>query len=285
MLRQLLRTYWPFIVFFVLFLSLFAWIEEKSSREFGKCINEWAADDTANKPKQEGLIISKLVGLHALCVAKSVDRHNGFFSAFASFIVALFTYTLYTTTNKLWLSEERNFRVSQRAFVFIDSFNFEITTALDSNALVDLQYIPDRYHNDLGIYITRFAAQPRWKNGGSTPTRMMNIQVGWRGPVGQMPPDYVYKNGSEPFFLAPMSVEASGIVEMSGAQALVDYHLHYQGVEPNMFIWGRADYEDIFGNPHFVQWCYKLRLERHTGEKVRASFIQWGDYNRTDQSA
>ena len=52
-----------------------------------------------------------------------------------------------------------------------------------------------------------------------------------------------------------------------------------------IFIYGRADYDDVFGHHHFVQWCYTLRFERHQGEKVRASFIQWGEYNRTDEDA
>ena len=52
-----------------------------------------------------------------------------------------------------------------------------------------------------------------------------------------------------------------------------------------MFVWGRADYEDVYGTPHFVQWCYNVRFERHTVEKLRAHFIQWGEYNRSDESA
>jgi hypothetical protein len=54
------------------------------------------------------------------------------------------------------------------------------------------------------------------------------------------------------------------------------------GDEPPVFIWGRADYDDIFGSHHFIEWCYRLRFERHTGERMSAGFIQWGDYNRSD---
>lgn len=55
--------------------------------------------------------------------------------------------------------------------------------------------------------------------------------------------------------------------------------------EPMMFIWGRADHGDIFGRQHFTQWCYRIRFEGHDGRKLRAQFIQWGDYNCTDDAS
>ncbi|MGO9459647.1 MAG: hypothetical protein ACLP1W_05925, partial [Rhodomicrobium sp.] len=85
---------------------------------------------------------------------------------------------------------------------------------------------------------------------------------------------------------APNAVEPSGVIEIPPAQALINYGAWgCSGPEPKIFIWGRADYEDIFGEPHFVEWCYQLRFERYEGKKVRASFIQWNEYNRTDESA
>jgi hypothetical protein len=50
-----------------------------------------------------------------------------------------------------------------------------------------------------------------------------------------------------------------------------------------LFVWGRADYEDVFGKKHFTQWCYQFRPERHDGKNLRVSLIQWGPYNGTDE--
>ena len=55
------------------------------------------------------------------------------------------------------------------------------------------------------------------------------------------------------------------------------------GVEPFILIWGRADYEDVFQQKHFVEWCHRLRLSRTGGEKMSAGTFQWGDYNRSDE--
>ena len=74
-------------------------------------------------------------------------------------------------------------------------------------------------------------------------------------------------------------------MEIPGTQVLVNYGLNSVGAEPRIFLWGRADYEDVFGKTHFIEWCYRLRYESHRGEKLRASFIQWGDYNRSDEDA
>jgi hypothetical protein len=114
------------------------------------------------------------------------------------------------------------------------------------------------------------------------PTRKLTIQINWRGPAGPIPPDYIYKD-KKPFFLAPHAVEPSEFIEMPGVQVVIDYAITSLGAEPMIFIWGRADYEDIFEQPHFTEWYYQLRLERHKGKEMGANFIQWGDYNRTDE--
>jgi hypothetical protein len=78
------------------------------------------------------------------------------------------------------------------------------------------------------------------------------------------------------------AVEHSPVVEMPEARRIVDYGVHREGEEPACWIWGRADYEDIFGEPHFVEWCYQPRFDAHDGKTLRVTFIQWVEYNRTD---
>ena len=101
-------------------------------------------------------------------------------------------------------------------------------------------------------------------------------------PSGPIPPDYIYRNPPEPFFLAPKAIEPSAVIEVPSAPVLVDWALRPMGLEPMVFIWGRADYEDVLGHDHFIEWCYRLRFERHREQRMSAGFIQWGDYNRSD---
>ncbi len=247
--------------------------------------------------------------------------HDNILAA-GTIMIAIFTLTLWRSTHKLWKAGERQYSLTrsfgsrqltalsesnsatresamaaqdaaniarvalittERAFVYIDGFNVELTTAMDSDTAVDIERLPEYYRTDPGIYITRFAAQPRWKNGGNTPTNQMTVQVNWRGPPGPIPPDYIYRDAPQPFFLAPKATEPTGFIEMPSAQALVNWAMRPIGDSPLIFVWGRADYRDVFNQPHFIEWCYQLRLSRPVrNERIRANFIQWGEYNRSD---
>jgi hypothetical protein len=202
-------------------------------------------------------------------------------TALATFFIAAFTFTLWWSTRNLWLAHRETHEATQRAFVHIDGFNYELTTAADRTP-VDVEYLPERYKSQPELYVTRFAFQPRWKNSGNTPTKNMTIQVAWRGPLGPIPPDYTYEQDPASFFLAPKSVDASEFIQIP-TQTLIDYGLNPAGAEPIIFLWGRTDYEDVFGKPHFIHWCYRLRYERYKGERLQAGFIQWGNYNRSDE--
>jgi hypothetical protein len=116
----------------IFIVGLLVWTEENVSQEFSRCVNDWSADYGSDQSSKDGLIVAKLIGGHALCVIRSIDRHNGFFAALAAFIVAFFTYTLDRATNRLWEIEDRNFRTAQRAFVSLDTIDYELTTAAHS---------------------------------------------------------------------------------------------------------------------------------------------------------
>jgi hypothetical protein len=279
----MLKKWLPFAVFALIFLAVFLWVENSFATSFGECVSQSPRNQGPEGSEDYSLIVSGFIKAQAVCSLRLIDAHNGFFAAIAAFIIAGFTYTLWrATTEQAHLTREA-LETTERAFVFLDGFNVELTTAADSK-VVELEYLPERYRSDPDLYITRFAVQPRWKNGGNTPTKRMTIQINWRGPPLPLPPDYEYRDGKQPFFLAPRAIEPSDVIEIPSAMSLVDNEMHpVRAVAPIILIWGRADYEDVFGKTHFVQWCHRLRFERHDGEKMRAGFIQWGDYNRTDE--
>ena len=172
--------------------------------------------------------------------------------------------------------------------VYLDGFDPEITTAVEAKG--DLSGL--RRHciwQRPELYITRFAAQPRWKNGGNTPTRRLRIRTNW-APFPGPPPIENYEDwpprSATPMFIAPQAIEGSEVIDLSGApRRLVEWSFRPIGEEPLILIWGRADYDEVFDRPHFVKWCYRLRLDCHDGKKLRAKFIQWGDYNQTDETS
>ena len=171
---------------------------------------------------------------------------------------------------------------TERAFVCLDKFEVECATGADVK-IFEITNLPERYKNDLDLYITRFAILPRWKNNGNTPTKKLTVNIDWQGPKGDIPPEYEFRKRAVNFFIAPNSVELGEAIEIPTARAIVDYGVAPMGDEPMIFIWGRADYLDIFDKPHFIEWCYRLRFDRHDGKRLRATFIQWGEHNRTDE--
>jgi hypothetical protein len=273
----MLRNSLIFLASFFITMAVFVWSENEISPSFQSCISQHSGDHGDKKSQNKSLIVS-VVKSQAICSLRLVDRHNGFFAALAAMVVAAFTGTLWFATDKLWKSGQATFEASQRAFVFLDGFDFELTPADNRVADADL---PPWYRGHKHLFMTYFALRPRWKNAGETQTRKMFVQVDWRGPPGPIPPIYEYRKPPEPMFLAPKAVEGTPFFEAPTARTLVDYGLRPLGVPPCVFIWGRADYKDVFGKPHFIEWCHKLRLEAHDG-KLRASTFQWGDYNRSD---
>lgn len=196
--------------------------------------------------------------------------------------LAIFTACLWLATRRLQLDAKKNNEQQARAFVFLDGFNVELTVATDGNIL--LEHLPENYRDRPELYITRFAIQPKWKNSGNTPTKKMTVCIDWRVTEGPIAPQYTYRNTPEPFFIAPQAVEPSTFIEIPPgvAHKHINYEMNPRGEHPMLFVWGRADYEDIFGQRHFAEWCYKVRFEDHRGKGLRAGFIQWGDYNHTD---
>ena len=198
----------------------------------------------------------------------------------ATIFMATFTFFLYRSTNKLWEAGKDSLEQTERAFVFLDGINCVLPTAADSNTAV--AHLPEQYRDDPGLFVTRFAIQPRWKNGGNTPTRNMTINVRFQRVTDHMRPDYLYQDLAESFFIAPKAIEPSVFIEIptGDAQAIIEHDLDPIGVPSTLLIWGRAYYEDVFGHAHSTEWCRQVRFGR--SDILGAVFIQWGDYNRSD---
>lgn len=263
----------------IVILILFFWIENHSQL-FHQCIYEQTGQHSTDNADKSRFIFARFIDSQFFCSIKFIDIHDAIITALAGIAVAAFTLTLKWSTDRLWTSGEKQHAITNRAFIFIEGFTSELTTATDKRR-ASTQKLPDSYEAFPNLYITRFAVQPRWKNSGNTPTRNMTIQTNWQVP--DIERRYTFVNEPVPFFIGPQAVEGSEFVEITGTQMIIDHSFNPIGDEPLILFWGRGDYEDIFGGKHFIEWCYRLRYEDHKGEGLRASFMQWGPYNRSDE--
>ena len=111
---------------------------------------------------------------------EAIARYNKGLMVFTG-ILAIATIVLGGATIALYLGSEKQFALGERAFVSLEGFITEMTTAADAGPIPE-QFIPERYRADPGLYLTRCALIPKWKNSGRTPTKNMTIQVSWGGP-------------------------------------------------------------------------------------------------------
>lgn len=210
-----------------------------------------------------------------------MDAHEGFFVGSFTLALVFATIFLWKSTNALYEAGETALTVSERAYVYLDGFDFELTVASDAKE-VDIRKLPEPYRDCPELYITRFAVFPRWKNSGSTPTKSMVVWTKWDGVNSPVILDFTTNFSGSLFFLGPHATNLGDIVEIPPARSLVDWSMTLQGAAPQILIWGRGDYEDVFRKRHFVEWCYELRFSRPDTGRMRPSFIQRGEYCRTD---
>jgi hypothetical protein len=259
------------------------------SESFRNCFQHHKHTDAYGALYEGGDAISNAIirlRLNGECGVHFFDDHGSAVAAIATLFIALFTFTLWQATKKLWLASTKALETAERAYVFVKEIKTEITTA-EGNSESITKLLNAGITTPPRFRITRFAAIPIWRNSGSTPAKEITIKVDWwQDPDGNFPPEYSYRHPpAPPTFIAPKADEIGEVVEIPGTQSLVNFGLQGIGVQPIIIIWGRADYKDVFGRSHFTQFCYRLRMEDHRGNDLRASFVQWGDYNRTDDSA
>lgn len=202
-------------------------------------------------------------------------------SGTATTCLVLFTALLWLSTDKLWKASDKSLRTTERAFVFPDGFTKQITVASDAAPLSEVA-LPQG--SDPSLLVTRFAVHPRWKNSGSTPTVNMKIEIDWCGPGGSNEVG-TYRSAPQNFFIGPKSSAKSDAVEMPSLSAVISSQNNpITAPGPELLIWGKATYQDIFGEEHWVEWCFKATPERHRKDRrLKVHFIQYGSYNRSDR--
>jgi hypothetical protein len=212
------RTFLSWSVFALVFAALV--LIGTLSPSYKRCVERYGSqyDESkkgdVNKTRGRDRIPSFLV-----CEGYFIDENSGTLSVVATFAIAAFTLTLWRATTRHAAHMEKMVAI-QRAFIFLDKFNCELTTAAE--AKIPIEKIPQNYKNDSDLYITRFAIQPIWKNSGSTPPINMKINLDWWIPPGIFPAEFGYKKEPRDFFVPPQGTEGSDFIEITGTQVLVD---------------------------------------------------------------
>jgi hypothetical protein len=192
-----------------------------------------------------------------------LDEYDGASTAAATIAIAILTGVLAWYANgqeKILTQQIEDSRASQRAFVFIRTF--------------EVQPFGD---------VIRI--MPQWKNSGTTPTVKMRSHDNWKWFPAEPPSNYSYPDldsaGDETN--APESgVAFVGPQSNSYAAALdipIDWIERVRKREGRIFIWGWAEYNDVFSDTvrHHTEFGNELVIKSLTrdpaGKEIDAALI------------
>jgi len=199
-----------------------------------------------------------------------LDAHNGIVTALATLVMAGFTGTLWWATIKQGRLTERALVISNRAFVFLEDFECDLSVG----------YPPA--HPSAGALptptIARFSFAPRWKNSGETPTRNLVLRIDHEFIGGLPSPGYEFR-----FADAPMRTMLAPKANEWGAPIHVDPGRANEALagKLKLYVWALAEYEDVFGNKRWTKTCSEVKFSRHDRD-IAHNFIIFGDYNGSD---
>lgn len=111
----MLRRSLPLIGALAAMTAIFWFFESNFIYSFQTCIGQQASDNTAHHTQYYAGGIGAFLHAQSACTLRLVDRHNGFFAALGGLAVAAFTFTLWRSTEKLWLAGENARRDTRRA--------------------------------------------------------------------------------------------------------------------------------------------------------------------------
>jgi hypothetical protein len=97
----MLRNITIFVVALAVSLGVFLWAENQIAPSFQSCISQNASQQSAESANDSSYNIVVLIKAQSICSLRLIDRHNGFFAALSTLIIAIFTAVLGSFTISL----------------------------------------------------------------------------------------------------------------------------------------------------------------------------------------
>lgn len=139
------------------------------------------------------------------------------------------------------------------------------------------------------LIFSRFILTPKWRNSGTTPTKQMTISLQWTRTTSdeplQFPVSYIKEPTSQvhtqSLFIGPQSITLSQTINIPLGDNVVGTTLDlFKCGNEKIFIWGKVEYEDVFGKKHVSESCYYLQfIINSIYEPILINYIQSGSQN------
>jgi len=169
----------------------------------------------------------------------SFKENNAAIQAYAALVVAIFTVTLWQSTEKMWVASANQLSHAER------------TAERQLRAYVSVE---TRGINPYGGNETEFLGHVGILNNGQTPARNIShtIKITWLKEGGWVPPPVGIETRTDTV-LQPRAEMRAG----SGAQSVAVIETA-KGETSYIYLWGRVEYEDGVSNAkHFTNFCHR----------------------------
>jgi len=126
----------------------------------------------------------------------------------------------------------------------------------------------------------------RWENSGSTPTIDLKMWVSWGYfEGGPMPDDFPFPDLGDTSFDSATAIGPRAQVTTTAFLLPLEQALQIMHGQRTMYIWGWADYRDIFANTprRRTEFCNQILVSPIPGPQPRlmVEFRNFSRHNRT----
>jgi hypothetical protein len=227
-----------------------------TSTTFTTCIeDETAAASQQTKKSSPPALLSIIdnAALSSRCALHVAYVFRDLVTAVATVLIAFFTFILYGATADLWAAGEEQRKLS------------EDTAIRQLRAYVSMPSIRSLALVDASQQVVRWRITPLWENSGSTETKGFTNHVSWQAfPTGK--PDSIgfpdlWRPG-DPRIAVPIVVGPKTIIVAESVDVPVSRILATTQAGGHIYIWGWAEYSDVFAPKtpkHRTEFCFYLR--------------------------
>ena len=216
---------------------------------------------------------------HIIQAAEFFDAHNGAFTALFTIILAISTILLWRATRDAARGGERAANIAEQAltrlerpFVFVKEIDLFTERAPDT---------PGTYGGVRPGTITAYKMSAVLENGGQSPAIRMayNFNCGLIARHNIDTFDFPDQGPVERGVLGP-----KGMLQTKGQTISAATMIQIVGGIDRWFIWGWADYDDIFSDTkrHRTEFCFEVTARNLPDGQIFVSFPMHGKFSATD---
>lgn len=204
----------------------------------------------------------------ALIVGSYIESHNGAITALASVVVAIFTWTLWASSERMWLVTDASLQHSRE------------TAERQLRAYITVQ-TGEAYRQRGGPKGWRFEFRPTILNTGQTPAYSVNI----RGTVvflsTEEAENFNWEDNLPP--TAKVGVLTLGTQQNRFTRAVMSRRLtraelrQFSSGSHDFYVFGKVTYQDTFRIDHSTRYCFALAKWHKRGAHTWLTTYRYND--------